>query len=197
MASVSLQVMGHRDSDDVAQLRWSLDTIAATTTDILAHLGLLDRVLRADPFDTDRSPFGAGSGLAHLAVCDPVAVVVERQVRALREAGFGVDVLAPDPADRVGPLARRTVEEALAAARATIDLHAAPGTRCTVEVSTAPGSVSLRVTAPTPGWRAAPDDLTLVALHERVRLTEGTFWAGHQEHLDPRTWSLALRLRDR
>lgn len=195
VASVSLQVMGHRGSDDVAQLRWALDTIAATTADILTYLGLLDRVLRAHPLD--RSPVGSGSGLSRLVVCEPLVAVVDHQVQALREAGFSVDVVVPDPAHDVGPLARRTLEDAVTAARQTIARHAAPGSHCTLEVSTLPGSVSLRVTAPTPGWSGEVDDPTLVALHERVRLTEGAIRTGHLEHLAPPTWSLVLRLRDR
>lgn len=210
VASISLQVMGHRGSDDIAQLRRSMDTIAAATADVLAHLWLLERVLRAQPFDPDRPRPEPGSGLPNLAVCDPVAEVVERQAQALRAAGFSINVRVPDHDEEVGPLARRTVEEAVAVARETIDRHATPGGRCTIEVTTAPGSVSLTVTAQIHpdhtregsfvGPRGGPvtDDAMLAALHERVRLTEGIFWAGHVE-LQPGspTWSLALRLRDR
>jgi hypothetical protein len=200
VASVSLQVMGHRSSDDVAQLRWSLDTIAVATAEILAHLWLLDRVLRAHPFDVDRGVAGAAPGLEHLVVRNPVTAVVDRGAEALREAGFRVDAVVPDSADGVGPLARRTLEEALQAAGAAIDRHGTPGGRCAIEVTTSPGWVSLRVTAPLSGWTARAGDPTLVALQERVRLTEGTLWAGHAdrpEHPGPGSWSFLVRLRDR
>lgn len=200
VASVSLQVMGHRGSDDPAQLRRALDTIAATTADILAHLWLLDRVLRAHPFDADRSSLGVGAGLPHLAVCEPVLALVEHQARALREEGFVVEVSAPDPAEDVGPLARRTLEEAVLLSRSMISRRAPAGARCTFEVGVAPGSASLRVTAPLPETtRSAQeaDDPAMVALHERVRLTEGTLWVGHQDVHGGRVWSLTVRLRDR
>ncbi len=197
VSGISLQVMGHRDSDDVERLRRSLDTIAAVTGDVLAHLWLLDRVLRAHPFDADRSGLGVGTGLPHLAVCEPVAALVEREVHTLRGRGLEVAVEAPDPAQDVGPLARRTLEQAIELAVATITRHAALGASCRLDVTISPGAVSLQVTAPLPGWQAGELEATWVALQERVRLTEGTLWMGHQHHRGPGTWLLVLRLRDR
>lgn len=198
VASVSLQVLGHRDSDDADQLRRSLDTIAAATADILAHLWLFDRVLRAHPFDADRSTLGVGGGLPQLAVCEPVAALVERLARELDRDGFEVAVVLPAPAPDAGPLARRTLCDALLVVRDLVGRHAAAGGRCTIEVGLAPGTASLRVTAPVP--ESAPpetDDPAVVALRERVRLTEGTLWLGQRDHTRGRLWSLDLLLRDR
>lgn len=200
VSSISLQVMGHRGSEDAAQLRRAMDTIAATAGDILAQLWMLDRVLRAHPFDASAASLGVGAGLPHLAVCEPVAALVERQARALRHGGFDVDIRTVDPAEDVGALARRTLEDAVLVSGQIIDRRAATGARCTIELELTPGAVSLRIAATLPETGAPSldeDAPELVALHERVRLTEGTFWIGDQDRPEGRVWSMSLRLRDR
>lgn len=199
VARISMQVMGHRDTDDVHELRRAMDTVAAATAGIRADLWLLDRVLSADPGSEATADAGGApmTGLPRLRVCEPVSTVVWRQVEAWRERGFDVDaVVDVPPAAEVGPLARGTLEEAVTTAGRVIEEHGTSGGQCVVEADASPGSVSLRVSAPVPGWSGEEDDPDLVALRERVRLMRGSLWTEHQQHSTRGTWSLILRLQE-
>ncbi len=196
VAGVSMQVMGHRASQDIAELRRALDTIAANTADTLAYLWSLDRVLRAQQLDDPVAGPGEASSLPALKVCDSVAEVVGSAAELMRAAALRVEVTMPVPGIVGGPTARRTLAEALRRAEQLICENAVTAPRVTIEVAASPGTVSMRISAPVTGWKADWAVRGMAGLRERVRLTEGTFWSGIDGDERPQTWALVLRLRD-
>lgn len=196
VAAVSLQVIGHRASHDVAELQAVLDTIAATTAETFASLRLLDRVLRAEQPEIGSATSGGGVTRPALVVSDSVAQVVEEAAQPMREAGLQVKVALPESGDGSSSTTRRTLAQAVRVAGQAIAWRAAPCTLVTIEMAVSSSRICLRVSAPVPEWGTDVLDPEVVKLEERARLTEGTLWTGIDQVGPSLTWSLVLRLRD-
>ncbi|MFV0459837.1 MAG: sensor histidine kinase [Actinomycetales bacterium] len=198
LSNTTLQVMGHRTSDNAAVLREVLATIGSTTDSALTELRLLVRVLRDDP----STPAGKDEVSELTQRVSPTAAAAAAS-RRLVANGFDPQISVPGRADALEMTVQRTLSRTISEGTDNVMAHAEPRSRCQLDLTITETTVVLTVRNSLPmGASQAHDTQSdqqlgwgLRGLRERVDLTGGTFRAGLQPNPagDPE-WVLSVSL---
>lgn len=173
LSVVSLQIMGHGDSDDVGELQQTMGHIDTATRSALGELRLLVGMLR----ETDAAGADA-AGMAEEAM-QPSALAHSLE-ETLRANGYAPTFSVPARADELDAARRRTLCRILQEASTNILRHTPSGSACSFEVGVEPDAVTVRVASPLGQGRLRSHSLGvgLRGLAERVDLLGGEFDAG-------------------
>lgn len=173
---ISLQVMGHRDADDVAELRLALDRIDSFSRSALEELRAVVGALRED--EPDGGPDG-------LSVPLRAQVAVATMSEALAENGHPLNSEVDPEIDGVGLSMQKTISRILQEASTNILRYAPAGAPCTLRIGVHPDRVDIRVanrTGSQPatdlGWQSSGWGLR--GIRERVHLVGGEFEAARE-----------------
>lgn len=176
LSVISLQIMGHRDSDDPEELRQALDRVDEASGSALTELQLLLEVLRDDdPTDTREE---------RMAEVLPPTRVAAQVAETLVEAGHHVRVQVADNADALEASQQLTISRVLQEAGTNILRHAPAGSQCDLAVEVFPRKVVVDVRSPLSraGAPKALDKLSLGyglrGIRERADLVGGALQVG-------------------
>ena len=175
LSTVSLQVMGHLDSDDAVDLAQVLRRVHGATSSALIELRLLVRVLREHP-----GPGSGPDGLAELSRRRTPTEAAAAWSTRLSDAGFDPVVAVPARADQLEMTVQATLVRTLDVACDNILRHTPSGSACRVALAVHPTQVVITVASPLP---VRPHELValgrgLRGLRERVDLIGGGLRAG-------------------
>lgn len=167
LSVATLQVMGHRHSDDPAELDLVLDRVQRAVEEAACELGGLGAVMDVEPTEA--------------TVLTP-SEMARRVVAELETAGHPVDVAVAPALDALPDSRARTVSRVLQEAATNALKYAPSGSIVALRAQVAEGEVSVRVTsayAPGASHRGIPSSgLGLRGLADRVELLGGAFSAG-------------------
>ncbi len=179
LSIATLQIMGHRDSPDIEELRTTLDRVDEANRSALNELRVLVGVLRDEEalsVASDRLTTLLGEVIPSRAASDVTNL--------LTSSGFEVTRSVDADADALDLSVQRTISRVLREASTNILRHARPGgpVHLEVTVNDRDARVSVRnALAPDAGPLAgAGGGFGLIGLRERVELTGGTFAAGRR-----------------
>ena len=176
LSIISLQIMGHRDSEDPEELRAALDRVDEASGAALGELQLLLEVLRDDD-ETDTS-------FDRLAEISAPTTVAGHLAETLADNGFHPRMQVGEQADRLELSEQLTVSRVLQEAGTNILRHAPAGAWCSFQVAVGEHEVELEVRSPLArqGESGQLGRLSLGyglrGIAERVDLTGGTLSAG-------------------
>lgn len=176
LSITSLQVMGHGQSDDPAELRAAMRRIDDATRAALSELRLIVGVLRDDTVGIEDT-----AALREQTVPSAMAASLQQ---LLAENGFGCEMTISPDVDQLNLSAQRTVSRVLQEATTNILRNTPDGGHCRYQVETSKNKIRVVVSSPMPA-SGAPKRLAgqslgygLRGVRERIDLTGGTMSAG-------------------
>jgi len=176
LSLVSLQVVGHRDADDIEELRQAMDRIQVASHAALIELAGLVDSLRDAPGD-ELTP----DQLRNLSVREIPTQMVASLSERLTDQGLRVRTEIDPAVDDLDMILRQTVVRILREACTNALRYAAPGSTVSLRIAVGPTEVDVKVTNvrhPKGGESDLSTGWGLRGLSERVRLVGGQFTAG-------------------
>ncbi|MDO5498150.1 MAG: histidine kinase, partial [Propionibacteriaceae bacterium] len=181
LSLISLQVMGHRDAPNPAELRAAMDRIEASSRSALEELRALVGVLNAP---------SAADSTDDLTCPRKIVEAVDHFASVLADHDRPLAVTMAEGLDDLGLAHQKTLSRIVQESVTNILKYAPAGHPCELTISRSVGEVRLRIVndlgSRGDGDSREPDDASLTSgwglrsLRERVDLLGGSFGAGPQ-----------------